>query len=112
MAVLWTAFVVYGLSTSPNAVPRYPFLALPGIDKFIHLVLFAIDGYFLTLAFAALRGVKLRFIIIGWGFFLGASTELMQHYWVEGRTGDVLDLVADILGSVLALTIYEWFSRK
>ena len=93
-------------------MPRFPLLALRGVDKLIHLILFAIEGTFLALAFSAFRGVILAFIIMGWGVFLGGATELIQHFWVEGRTGDLLDLLADTLGSVLAFAIYSRFSRK
>jgi VanZ family protein len=112
LAVFWTAFVVYGLSSEPSAVPRFPLLALPGVDKLIHLVLFAIEGTFLALAFSAFRGAILAFIIMGWGVFLGGATELIQHFWVEGRTGNLFDLLADTLGSALAFAIYSRFSKK
>ncbi len=93
-------------------MPRFPLLALPGVDKLIHLILFAIEGLLLAFSFAAFRGMKLAIIIIGWGVFLGGATELIQHFWVEGRTGDLLDLLADTLGSALAFAIYTGFSKK
>lgn len=93
-------------------MPRFPLLALPGVDKLIHLILFAIEGVLLAFSFTALRDMKLAIIVIGWGVFLGGATELIQHFWVEGRTGELLDLLADTLGSALAFTFYNGFSKK
>jgi VanZ family protein len=112
MAVFWTAFVVYGLSSEPSTIPQFPWLALPGVDKLLHFILFAVEGISLAMAFSAFRGRKQVFIILGWCFLLGGATELVQHFWVEGRTGDIIDLLADTIGSVIGLLISSWFLKK
>ena len=51
LAVLWTAFIVYGLLSEPSGTPRFPWLVKPGVDKVIHAILFGVEAGLLGLAF-------------------------------------------------------------
>jgi len=46
------------------------------------------------------------------GFFLGSIIELVQHFVIDGRFGEYLDLLANTLGIVTALLICEILKRK
>ena len=112
LAVLWTAFIVYGLVTTPSEIPRFEWLLLPGMDKLIHLVLFGVEAVLLGVYASHGLGKQLWIPILVWCFMLGAGLEIIQYYWVDGRSGDVFDLLADVLGAGLGLLVNQLFLKK
>ena len=104
MAVLWTAFIVYGLTRTPSGIPRYPWLAIEGVDKVIHVILFGVEAFLLGQAVGV--GKRLHaFYIIAWCTVLGGGLELVQLYGINGRSGDFFDLLADTVGAVFGTLI-------
>jgi VanZ family protein len=89
-----------------------------GLDKVVHLLMYAV------FAFLCLWGYRKQFITNGKAYhkkalFLalvisiayGGLTELMQEYFVPLRTGDWIDFLADIIGTLLGVTIFYLFYR-
>ena len=103
LAVLWTAFIFYGLTSEPSGIPRFPWLVQPGVDKLIHAILFAVEAGLLALVFSKTERPKLWLPILAWCFILGGGLEVVKHMWIEGRSGDVLDLIADMVGAILGI---------
>jgi VanZ family protein len=104
-AVLWTAFIVYALLSEPSAIPKYPWLKFPGVDKLIHALLFGIESILLVWA---IKNRPARFtvqIAAVWSIILGGGSELLQYYCVEGRSGDLFDLAADLFGGLLGAIV-------
>ena len=112
LAVLWTAFIVFGLLSEPSGIPRFKWLTIEGVDKLIHAILFLVEAALLTLVFAKPRTLKIGLLILAWCVFLGGILELIQHYWVNGRSGDWVDLLADTLGAVIGFAIISRFKKK
>jgi VanZ family protein len=112
LAVLWTAFIIYGLTSVPSGIPRFPWLAWLGVDKLIHLVLFGVEAGLIALAFAKDNVQKVWLPVLIWCFVLGGGLEVVQHNWVEGRSGDVIDLMADMLGAVIGLLSIRLILKK
>jgi len=111
LAVLWTAFIVYGLSSEPNGIPTFPWLEEPGVDKLIHAILFAVEAALLAFAFRQSKGAKTWLTILAWCIILGGGLEIVQHFWIEGRSGDAVDLLADAVGALLGIQVVR-FIRK
>jgi len=103
LAVLWTAFIFYGLTSEPSGIPMFPWLEKPGVDKLIHAILFAIEAALLGFVFQKWKEPKAWLAILAWCFILGGGLEVVQHMWIEGRSGDVLDLIADMVGAILGI---------
>ena len=86
--------VLYTPKTAPGS-------SIPYADKVVHLLLFAAVAY---------TGTKLR-LPLGWlaGVLVlnAAVSELVQHYWLSQRSGDVWDALADVLGVALG----AWLAR-
>lgn len=79
------------------------------VDKLIHTALFC-GMCFLFLAIVTIyndgQNIKKKQGIIVLLFLLwAASTEVIQLYLIEGRTGSVLDVLADAAGVLLALLL-------
>lgn len=54
---------------------------------------------------------KWRFAALLFSFLFGLMTEVAQHF-IPGRDMDVFDALADTLGIVAGLLIYQRFSAK
>lgn len=112
LAVFWTAFIVYGLVSEPSGIPRFPWLVKPGVDKVIHAILFAVEAGLLTATFSHINQKLVPLYVLLWCFLLGGMLEVIQYYWVNGRNGDVVDLLADIFGAVAGIWFVRTFSKK
>ena len=92
---------------SPQSIPRLPY-----IDKVLHLGGYAVLG---ALFLRALRTLPFKnrlrlvmFLSILLSSLYGISDEIHQHY-VPYRNADVMDALADAVGSVLGVFAYQSF---
>lgn len=96
MAVIAVAVVVLQL-----CVLYWPVVTLQGpvswTDKVVHLLVFAVPTFVVGLACRRLWTPALVFAVHA------PVSELVQHYLLPGRTGDVWDAVVDLLGVALAV---------
>jgi VanZ family protein len=112
VAVFWTAFIIYGLASPPSATPRFPWLAIEGVDKLVHVALFGVEAALCVWAVGKGLSARLLVVVIVWCTVLGGVMEVVQFYWVEGRSGDVMDLLADTFGATLGAALLGMFGKK
>ena len=93
--------------------------AFPGLDKAIHFVMFtcfaflSLWGYRNKMAsYDKQRLTRAALIMLTIGIVYGGLTELIQHFLVEGRDGNLFDLLADAIGTVVGTTIYMTYQKK
>ena len=68
-------------------------------DKVVHLLVFAVPTYAVG---RALRSVRTAVVV----FAIHAPvSELVQHFLLPGRTGDVWDAVVDLIGVALGAVV-------
>lgn len=95
IALLYSFYMFFSTDVSTG-------LDIPHIDKLGHFVAFSGLSFLFDFAFAASN--KLLLILsLGYGIFV----ELVQTQ-IDGRSGSIADLVADLLGTIC----YLWFGRK
>ena len=87
-AVLLSVYVLF--VPDPGGAPRFP-----GADKLVHAALFGLLAATSRWRLGAAPPVWLTVASYA------AVSELVQHVWLEGRSGDPLDLVADLAGAAL-----------
>lgn len=81
-------------------------------DKEVHFILYAIFSYLLYL-FALSRESTVDSISKRWiyvllvGSLAGIAVELIQHYFITDRFGDLMDVFANTLGILVALFFSE-----
>jgi VanZ family protein len=111
VAVLWTAFIVYALTQEPSEIPRFKWLALDGMDKVIHTLIFLIEGWLIS--WNLQTKMRWKTILSVWLFctILGGALELIQHLYIEGRSGDVVDLLADAFGAIVGVLAYRKLTK-
>ncbi len=51
-------------------------------------------------------------IILIVGTIIGIATEIVQYYLIPNRNGSIYDLIADIIGAFLGITLFRLFLLK
>ena len=110
MAVLWTAFIIYGLTKTPSTEAKYWWLEIEGVDKVLHAIIFGVEAFLLMWANERKRFTTV--VIIGWCVLLGGVLELVQFHFVEGRNGDMLDLIADAAGALIGVLPFPLLVKR
>ncbi len=107
----WFPIIIYCLiifiqssCPSPETVPDLPYM-----DKLLHFSVYAVLGALFLRAFKTTRlknNIKLVITLsILASSFYGISDELHQ-YFVTCRNADIMDVLADILGSLCGVYLY------
>jgi VanZ family protein len=103
-ALAWAA-LIFSLSAQPKLVIDLEL----GSDKVAHFLAYAVLGA--LLAHAVTRTGWPLALAYALGIAYGASDEIHQ-YFVPGRSSDVVDWVADALGVLAAVALYQWMRRR
>lgn len=104
LAVVWTVAIVAACSVPGQSLPPAPFFSF---DKVVHLAMFA------PLAFLWRRAVGPRDLAILLGStVLAVAIEFWQQLPFIGRSGEVADVVADVIGALLGLGIARMLDRQ
>lgn len=112
LCVLWLAEVIYALLLIPPDLASKPQLSIPGADKVAHFVLFAVLTFLLVKALKE-RNIQVKIpVIFTILFAFGVATEVIQGYFIEHRSGDPWDLLADMLGVVVVLFLINFKKTK
>ena len=79
-------------------------------DKVVHALLFAIVATFTARGWRDSFGVM---AVVLYMLMLGVASELIQ-FFVPGRSADMLDVVADLVGSVIGIAYgyFFWGNKK
>ena len=93
-------------------MPKFKWLILPGIDKIIHAILFLVEAGLIFWAFHSVTNRSLLVPILIWCLFLGGGLELIQHFWVPGRSGQICDLIADVAGGIIGFMLIQFYLKK
>ncbi len=104
-AICWTAFIVIGLTIPGKS---YPDSSLLDFDKAIHAGLFFILSLLWLFALAhdrLTRALTITAIVVVFSF----ATEWYQEMLPFGRTGDVLDAVADTAGALAGFAAWALY---
>lgn len=86
-------------------------------DKGIHFIFYAIFAFLLYFPLRvntkrSFTFVTTSLLVLLVGFTLGAVVELIQHYFIIGRFGEYLDILANTIGLLVGLLISEIYKRK
>ncbi len=115
--IAWITFLFIIMGVPGNYFPQVITLAeIISPDKIVHFVLFG------TLLFLLLRSFLIQYsgayrsyiisAVLFFGIFVGALTEVMQHYVFVGRNGNIYDFIADMIGCLIGMSVYLIMRRK
>lgn len=106
-AIFWIVAIFVQSSISNLSIPNFQF---KWHDKLAHIVEFAILA---ILLFRALKYSSIKFFQQGkyWLTFLGGSlyglSDEIHQSFVPGRTADVYDWIADVIGILLIICFFK-----
>ena len=103
----WTLFTILLLCLPGSMVPGTGLFALKNLDKIVHVMLFAMNvlfwGWHYETSDREWRQLKVIFVAAtGIMITLGIVMEYVQMYFIPNRSFDGYDIIAYIIGSVLA----------
>ncbi|WP_378106554.1 VanZ family protein [Chryseobacterium sp. sg2396] len=106
LPIYW-AFLTYMLLKPGEENYEYWFM-FSGIDKILHLSIFAALGFCFIAAFPKIRFLYFFQIILIYAFL----TEILQEEMGLGRSMETLDLVADAVGCLVGYYTYRFFIKR
>ncbi len=105
LPIYW-AFLTYMLLKPGVENLEYPFM-FDGIDKLLHLCIFALLGCLFMATFPKIRFYWFMPIMFGYGLL----TEILQDQMGLGRSFEVLDLVADTIGVIIGYFVFKKINK-
>ncbi|MDR2237363.1 MAG: VanZ family protein [Chryseobacterium sp.] len=106
LPIYW-AFLTYMLLRPGEENHEYWFM-FSGIDKVLHLSIFAALGFSFIAAFPRIRFSYFLQIILIYAFL----TEILQEEMGLGRSMETLDIVADAIGCLIGYFIYKALIKR
>ena len=108
--ILAVAYTTWLTVISLIPLDKYDLPSFSMADKFVHFFLYLFLVIVWLLACPKLWHKKLRFIllIIFWGIMI----EFLQEYVAIHRSGDVFDALANTLGGLAGLGVFNFFQRR
>lgn len=106
LPIYW-AFLNYMLLKPGEENHEYWFM-FSGIDKVLHVSIFAALGFFFIATFPKIKFSYFFQIILIYAFL----TEILQEEMGLGRSMETLDIVADTLGCLIGYYIYKIGIRR
>ena len=106
LPIYW-AFLTYMLLKPGQENQEYWFM-FDGIDKVLHLSIFAMLGFCFMATFPKIKFYYFFQIILIYGFL----TEILQEEMGLGRSMETLDVVADAIGCLIGYSIYKLLIRR
>lgn len=110
-AVLGWSLAILFFTLSPEAPDAVPLIDLPHFDKVGHFGLFFILAVLLYMALKPFSPFFRTIFFLSYCAVLGAATEYLQTRIPE-RSGDWLDFIADIAGSVVGFLIISYINFR
>lgn len=103
-ATVWWALGILAVTSVPGGrIPRTP--RVPGMDKVIHV------GMYAGLGWHAARAAGVGFPLVA-GILGFAALDEWHQGFVPGRSGDVGDWVADLVGGALGIVALRARERR
>lgn len=106
--VVWALVIILATTLPANSFPQVFNWGAKNLDKLIHFLVFGVFGVLLALAFfkqhyeSYLHRNRLWLSVVV-GFVFGVITEGAQHFFIPSRSGELIDIVANLFGTVFGV---------
>ena len=112
-ALLWTGNIVYLCLIKASELPQ---IIIPYIDKYIHILFYFVFCllwfYSFRFTFLKTERVKMLRIVFLMSLAFGIVIELFQTYFTNTRSGDVIDVLANTTGALLAILTIQILNKR
>lgn len=112
MIIFWVLAIFILCCLPPEDIPD-PHVNLPHLDKIVHFGMFFLLSVFIIKSlelYLPMSPFSVYALTIGIAFGYGGVIEILQYH-VFNRSGDLLDLAADVAGGFAANLCYPLIKR-
>ncbi|WP_421921031.1 VanZ family protein [Marinifilum sp.] len=113
--IIWAIIILILCSIPGDDLPKTSAIHIPHFDKIVHFGMFFIMGIFLIaeLRFQTrLKGFQIVLITVLLIGLYGGIIEYLQQHYFKNRSGDYIDLIADIFGGIFAVFLFPWLKKQ
>ena len=114
VCILYSVFISILFLLPTKEIPKLFDTFIP-IDKLVHVVIFLVLTFlWLFYVNSVLNDIKpiVLFFILAVCLFYGILIEVIQELYVSSRGAEVLDVIADLLGSSLGLLFFRNYKNR
>jgi hypothetical protein len=111
VAIFWFLLMCFLFFLPGSALPKEDWLDRIYFDKWVHTGLFAILLFLWRSSFK-LKLSSYNAVLMICALVYGLSVEFIQKYWVVNRSFDLVDVLFDMLGASIGLTLWWWVYKK
>lgn len=113
LALFWTAVVTVACLASISDVPDVD-LGVENADKLVHFTFYAVFAvlWFSYLKMFVTNHKKLYILVFSFSVSFGIIIEICQSLFTETRQADVVDAVANTLGTLLGLLLLKFYNNR
>lgn len=105
IACVWTVIILYLSLISATTVSKFNIWDVVGIDKLGHLLFYAMFAFLWCMGLS--RGKTREKNILFFSISFGVFVEICQLYLFNGRSFELFDILANILGSVIGVILFK-----
>lgn len=114
-ALIWFLTILWIISIPGGNVPKLSFFNFPHIDKLIHAFVFGVFTLLLSYGFYKQKYLILARYPYTFSIIIGVIysllTEWIQFRFVSGRSGELLDVIADLVGCIAGIFLFDFLKR-
>lgn len=112
LTLLWALLILLLCLMPGNSLPQWSWADLFQVDKLVHALLYGILAFLMAIGLRRQQGHGALRSSLWWATLLvcvayGIGLEVMQGTLLDGRTGDVLDAVANTAGALVGLVYFR-----
>ncbi|RIJ43251.1 VanZ family protein [Pontibacter oryzae] len=96
-----------------TSLPAVSVWELFSFDSFAHAFMFCVLSFLMIVGmskqftFPRLRHYAVRGSLLASTMF-GIAIELLQHFFIYGRQGDIIDVLANTIGCLFGIVLFKW----
>ena len=114
---MWAAVIMVTTLLPSSSMPSLSIWELFSFDSFAHAFLFAVLTYLMIVGLKKQYTFpRLKHYAIRTSFFVsslfGISIELMQHFYIPGRQGDIIDVLSNTIGCLIGIVLFKWIYKQ
>ena len=119
-ALIWTIIIFILLALPGNMLPNENHLAIPNLDKYVHIILFGSFVFLWSFYYSAKpennnSSFRKSVVILIIACLYGTAMEYVQKYFIPNRDFDIYDIAADVVGAIAGFLFvrltFSWFRK-
>ncbi|WP_188502302.1 VanZ family protein [Pontibacter amylolyticus] len=96
-----------------SSMPSLSIWEIFSFDSFAHAFMFAVLTYLMIVGLkkqytymrVQLFAIRTAFMVSS---MFGIAIELLQHFFVPGRQGDIVDVLSNTIGCIIGILLFKW----